>query len=101
MAPIHHLCTHIAKQTDDFGPVPQMWAYGSERLNKVLKGANANHHGGGEREETYANAHLRCQGVVIKLCTGSTHGWLSEHNLNALTYQMNAIAQDSSHCLRT
>ena len=67
MAPNHHLCTHIAEQTDDFGPVPQMWAYGSERLNRVLKNANTNGHAGGEMEAAYANAHIRRQGVEVQV----------------------------------
>lgn len=69
MAPNHHASTHIAEQTDDFGPVPQMWAYGSERLNRVLKNASTNRHVGGELEETYANSHMRRQGVAIKVRT--------------------------------
>jgi hypothetical protein len=85
MAPNHHLCTHIAEQTDDFGPVPQMWAYGSERLNKILKSANTNRHAGGEREETYANAHLRRQAVMIEVRTSGILEWLLEHNFSVLT----------------
>ncbi|KAG9094308.1 hypothetical protein FRC06_010917, partial [Ceratobasidium sp. 370] len=58
MAPNHHLCTHIAEQTDDYGPAPQMWAYGGERLNKITKSTHTNRHAGGEIEVAYANAHV-------------------------------------------
>ncbi|KAF8596298.1 hypothetical protein BDV93DRAFT_480404 [Ceratobasidium sp. AG-I] len=81
MAPNHHASTHIAEQTDDFGPVPQMWAYGSERLNRVLKNANTNHHVGGEMEEAFTNAHMRRQGVATKMQSIAhdqshrLHGW--------------------------
>ncbi|KAG9081625.1 hypothetical protein FRC06_005480, partial [Ceratobasidium sp. 370] len=55
----------LAKQIDDFGPVPQMCAYGSERLNRLLKNASTNRHTGGELEETFANVQMQRQAVVI------------------------------------
>jgi hypothetical protein len=61
MAPNHHLATHIPDQIDDYGPIPQMWAYGSERLNRELKNIRTNRHAAGAMEETYANVYLRQQ----------------------------------------
>ncbi|KAG8722878.1 hypothetical protein FRC08_004508 [Ceratobasidium sp. 394] len=67
MAPNHHLCAHIAEQTNDYGPAPQMWTYGSERLNKITKGAHINRHKGGEAETAYANAHIRRQDLASQM----------------------------------
>ncbi|KAG8737673.1 hypothetical protein FRC10_007954 [Ceratobasidium sp. 414] len=81
MAPNHHLCTHITKQTEDYGPAPQMWAYGSERLNKITKSAHTNRHAGGEVEVAYANAHMRRQGLASQMRSiarddsDGLHGW--------------------------
>ncbi|QRV88057.1 Transposase family Tnp2 domain-containing protein [Ceratobasidium sp. AG-Ba] len=62
MAPNHHLSTHIQDQLTDYGPAPQMWAYGSERLTRELKNTRTNRHTGGPTiEDTYANVFFRRQ----------------------------------------
>ncbi|KAG9123651.1 hypothetical protein FRC07_014387, partial [Ceratobasidium sp. 392] len=64
---MHHIVTHIPEHTDDFGPAPQFWAYGSERLNRMLKNASTNRHAGGELEGTIANTHMHHQAFTVKL----------------------------------
>lgn len=67
MAPNHHLCTHVPERIEDYGPVPQMWAYGSERLNRQLKNIRTNRHAGGTIENTYANTFFRQQALSAKV----------------------------------
>jgi hypothetical protein len=52
MKPNHHFAVHIADQLRDYGPVPGFWTFFSERLNKVLKNFNNNHHSNGQIEST-------------------------------------------------
>jgi hypothetical protein len=52
MKPNHHFAVHIANQLRDYGPVPSFWAFFSERLNKILKNFNNNHHSNGQIEST-------------------------------------------------
>ncbi|KZV63255.1 hypothetical protein PENSPDRAFT_758090 [Peniophora sp. CONT] len=52
MKPNHHWCMHIFDQLRDYGPVPNFWSFTVERLNKIMKGFNLNHWGGGRLEVT-------------------------------------------------
>ena len=50
MKPNHHWAIHTKDQLRDYGPMPNFWAFLTERLNKLLKSSNANGRGGGQME---------------------------------------------------
>jgi hypothetical protein len=47
MKPNHHWAVHITAQVLDYGPLYGIWAFLTERLNKVLKNLNSNNWGNG------------------------------------------------------
>ncbi|KAJ6529260.1 hypothetical protein B0H19DRAFT_968390 [Mycena capillaripes] len=47
MKPNHHWAVHIPDQALDYGPLYGIWAFLTERLNKVLKNLNSNNWGNG------------------------------------------------------
>ena len=57
--PNFHWALHIFDQILDFGPVYNFWAFTSERLNKVLKSYNSNHHAGGALETSLLRSFVR------------------------------------------
>ncbi|KAF8598795.1 hypothetical protein BDV93DRAFT_609613 [Ceratobasidium sp. AG-I] len=68
MAFNHHLSTHMSEHIDDYGPLPNQWAYGSERLNRMLKNICTNSRKGGMIENTYANTFFHHQLLAHKYC---------------------------------
>jgi hypothetical protein len=52
MKPNMHWVVHMARQARDYGPLPGIWAFASERLNKNLKNLNNNHQDAGKLEAT-------------------------------------------------
>lgn len=64
MKPNHHWAVHIPDQILDYGPV---WAFLTERLNKVLKNLNSNNWSGGQLEVSMMrefHRHSRLDGIV-------------------------------------
>ncbi|KAJ7575431.1 hypothetical protein C8J56DRAFT_1063291 [Mycena floridula] len=59
MKPNHHWIVHLPRQIHDYGPVYNFWAFLTERLNKVLKNMNSNHHLRGQLEISIVEAHMR------------------------------------------
>jgi hypothetical protein len=59
MKPNHHWAVHTPNQLRDYGPVNNIWAFLSERLNKVLKGSNTNGRGGGQIEVSMMREFMR------------------------------------------
>ncbi|KAJ7865085.1 hypothetical protein B0H13DRAFT_2353148 [Mycena leptocephala] len=47
MKPNHHWAVHVPEQVLDYGPLYGIWAFLTERLNKVLKNLNSNNWSGG------------------------------------------------------
>ncbi|KAJ7609570.1 hypothetical protein DFH06DRAFT_1110759 [Mycena polygramma] len=47
MKPNHHWAVHVPDQALDYGPLYGIWAFLTERLNKVLKNFNSNNWSGG------------------------------------------------------
>ncbi|KAJ7837895.1 hypothetical protein B0H14DRAFT_2588982 [Mycena olivaceomarginata] len=47
MKPNHHWSVHVPDQALDYGPLYGIWAFLTERLNKVLKNLNSNNWGNG------------------------------------------------------
>ncbi|KAJ7907977.1 hypothetical protein B0H13DRAFT_2499090 [Mycena leptocephala] len=47
MKPNHHWAIHVPDQVLDYGPLYSIWAFLTERLNKVLKNLNSNNWSGG------------------------------------------------------
>lgn len=68
MAPNHHIATHIPDQCNDYGPLSQIWAYGSERLNKRLKTVKKSRRKGGTMEESIGTAYFRQQESHVRVC---------------------------------
>lgn len=62
----------MSEQIDDYGPLPNQWAYGSERLNRMLKNIRTNSRKGGMIENTYANTFFRHQLLAHKVCYNTT-----------------------------
>jgi hypothetical protein len=56
MKPNQHYVVHMSCQARDYGPLPSIWAFASERLNKTLKNFNSNHWDSGRLEGTMMRA---------------------------------------------
>ncbi|KAG8714131.1 hypothetical protein FRC09_017971 [Ceratobasidium sp. 395] len=95
MAPNHHLSTHIPDQVSDYGPGPQTWAFGSERLNRELKNTRTNRHTGGTVEDTYANTFFRRQALSTQIRS------IAQSNLDPLRPWAQLSMQRDEECRGT
>ncbi|KAI0026650.1 hypothetical protein K488DRAFT_65515, partial [Vararia minispora EC-137] len=59
MKPNMHFVVHMPDQARDYGPLPGIWAFASERLNKTLKNFNNNFWDAGRMEGTMMRAEGR------------------------------------------
>jgi len=68
MKPNHHWAVHLPDQLHDYGPVYNIWAFLSERLNKLLKSYDSNNWKGGQLEVSMLREFqrgLRLNAIVI------------------------------------
>ncbi|KAJ7725789.1 hypothetical protein B0H16DRAFT_1665830 [Mycena metata] len=63
MKPNHHWSVHVPDQIIDYGPLYSIWAFLTERLNKILKNLNSNNWTGGRLEVSMMREFHRSAGL--------------------------------------